>query len=284
MKERETYPGKTYAVTSANGCTIYRADGVTTLKVATAGQDYFVAAERKVYCSDAAALVTECFNSAPTSASGGGVSITVDQTYKPSSENPASGKAVNAAFNSNGIYNSTSRIAMGYTVSVLQNTQGVGIGFNVQATNRGVSLGCDNKAGKSAVAVGDSAQSSAVNSAALGYKARNADAGTVLIAANDGAGANNANSFTYLYLIGAGSPLAMSYEGGEACLGYVVKDASGNVSACGTRKLSELLTNNTAFAPAALDLDAPAPTPFLPTGIWDDLTAPVPQVENSIIS
>lgn len=283
MKKITTTAGKTYAVTSVGGCNVYADEaGTQLIKTLNAGQDYFVAMGSVVWIDSDSAAVVECFNSAPTSASGGGVSFTVDHTYKASSENPASGKAVSSAFSTYGIYNTTTRVAMGWAVSVLADTKGVGIGFNVQATNRGVSIGCDNKAGKSAVALGDSAQASGVNSAALGYKARNADAGAVLIAANDGAGANKANSFTYLYLIGAGSPLATTYEGGEACLGYVVKDASGNVSACGTRKLSELLTNNTAFAPAALDLDSPAPTPFLPTGIWDDLTVPVPQVENTL--
>lgn len=201
------------------------------------------------------------------------VVIPVDQTYKPSSENPASGKAVKAAFDANGIYNTSTRIAMGYSVSVYTDTKGVGIGFNVQATKRGVSIGCDNKAGSSAVALGDSAQASAVNSAALGYKAKNADAGAVLIAANDGAGANS-GWFTYLYLIGAGSPLAATYEGGAACLGYVVKDKNGNIAERGTRKLSELLTNNTDFTPASLDPDAPEPTPFTPTGITDPIEFP----------
>lgn len=270
-------------MTSVGGCNVYADEaGAQLIKTLNAGQDYFVAMGSVVWIDSEAAAVVECFNSAPTSASGGGESITVDQTYKQTSANPASGKAVKAAFDANGIYNTSTRVAMGYSVSVYADTKGVGIGFNVQATKRGVSIGCDNKAGSSAVALGDSAQASGVNSAALGYKARNADAGSVLVAANDGAGANSASLFTYLYLIGAGSPLATTYEGGEACLGYVVKDASGNVSACGTRKLSELLTNNTAFAPAMLDLDSPAPTPFLPTGIWDDLTAPVPQVENTL--
>ena len=76
---------------------------------------------------------------------------------------------------------------------------------------------------------------------------------------------------TLLYIIAAGSELATQYEGGEACLGYVVKESSGNVLACGTRKLSELLTSNTAFAPAAMDLDADPPTPFLPRGVMDSV-------------
>jgi hypothetical protein len=78
---------------------------------------------------------------------------------------------------------------------------------------------------------------------------------------------------TRLYLLKAKSPLAEQYEGGAAALGYIVRDRSGNVLECGTRKLSELLTNNTAFAPATLDLDSDPPTPFLPTGItepWEE--------------
>lgn len=262
-----------YAVSSASGCTVTAENGMVLCEAPAGVQAYFVAPGHEVHISDAGAIVTPCedFNAAPAAVQGGGVSFTVDHTYKQSSENPASGKAVSSAFSALGIYNTSTRIAMGYTLSVLTDTKGVGIGFNVQATKRGVSIGCDNKAGSSAVALGDSAQASAVNSAALGYKAKNADAGAVLVAANDGAGANSASLFTYLYLIGAGSPLATTYEGGEACLGYVVKDKNGNISACGTRKLSELLTSNTAFAPAALDWDAPAPTPFLPTGIMEPL-------------
>lgn len=104
----------------------------------------------------------------------------------------------------------------------------------------------------------------------IGPSARLNDESVMLLSVLHGSGADT-TSQTLLYLIAANSPLATTYENGEACLGYVVKDSSGNISACGTRKLSELLTNNTAFAPAALDLDAPAPTPFLPTGIMEPI-------------
>ena len=107
----------------------------------------------------------------------------------------------------------------------------------------------------------------------LGYNATVKNSGVTCIATWD------SKAFTVqtlLYIIAAGSELATQYEGGEACLGYVVKESSGNVLACGTRKLSELLTNNTAFefAPAALDLDADPVTPFLPNGIMEPVEFP----------
>lgn len=121
---------------------------------------------------------------------------------------------------------------------------------------------------KNTMALGFEAKSTAAVATAIGTKATVADAGVTCISAWD---STNLTTQTQFYLIGAGSALATTYEGGEACLGYVVKDTSGNILFCGTRKLSELLTNNTAFAPAALDLDAPAPTPFLPTGIMEPI-------------
>ncbi|MBQ7023267.1 MAG: hypothetical protein IJN29_06780 [Akkermansia sp.] len=120
------------------------------------------------------------------------------------------------------------------------------------------------------IAVGASAQATMPYSMALGYKAIVADKGATVIGAWDGSYIKQ----TLLYLIGSGSPLATTYEDGAACLGYVVKDTDGNILECGTRKLSELLTNNTAFAPASMDLDAPAPTPFMPTGITDPIEFP----------
>jgi hypothetical protein len=281
MKERETYPGKTYAVTSANGCTIYRADGVTTLKVATAGQDYFVAAERKVYCSDDAALVTECFNSAPTSASGGGVSITVDQTYDATSANAQSGVAVSQViancFTNNG---STATLKNYASLSDWHYCRNV-IGYNAKEKGNYCSVyGAYAEGGTNCSSFGYKAIATAAASMALGSLVKAQDVGVTVIGANSD-GSNSENYLqTLFYIVGAGSPLAVTYEDGEACLGYVVKDKNGNISACGTRKLSELLTNNTAFAPAMLDLDSPAPTPFLPTGIMEPLVDP----EDSIIS
>ena len=63
---------------------------------------------------------------------------------------------------------------------------------------------------------------------------------------------------TQLYLIAAGSPLSVKYCGGEAGLGFVTTakgvgmwDDSWSIIARGTKKLSELLNDNTAtFAPS----------------------------------
>ena len=62
---------------------------------------------------------------------------------------------------------------------------------------------------------------------------------------------------TQLYLIAAGSPLSVKYCGGEAGLGFVTTAKwvdmwadSWSIIASGTKKLSELLTDNkNTFAP-----------------------------------
>lgn len=145
--------------------------------------------------------------------------------------------------------------------------------------------------GTNSSAFGNSAETTQVYATALGSAARakgkNTTAvGANIIAADDSVVCLGSLAFgdgftkisqTNLYLISAGSPLANTYENGEACLGYLVKDMSGNVLACGTRKLSELLTNNTAFAPASMDLDADPPTPFLPTGAMEPIEFPEPE-------
>ena len=66
-------------------------------------------------------------------------------------------------------------------------------------------------------------------------------------------------TYTQLYVAGANTPLANTYEGGEAMMGYVVKDSAGNVvmdtegnAMAGTQKLSVLFPNNrgeNAFTP-----------------------------------
>lgn len=58
-------------------------------------------------------------------------------------------------------------------------------------------------------------------------------------------------TYTQLYFAGANTPLANTYEGGEAMLGYVTRDSAGNVVTSGTQKLSVLFPNNrNAFNPA----------------------------------
>lgn len=65
MKTRETTPGKTYAVTSPNGCTVTTEDGLTLAEVEASKQGYFVAVGGKVQLSDEAAVLTQLFKLAP---------------------------------------------------------------------------------------------------------------------------------------------------------------------------------------------------------------------------
>ena len=132
---------------------------------------------------------------------------------------------------------------------------GVAIGTGTKTTGwRGSSLGCN-------------ATNSGRLSTAIGYNSKCADNGVAVLSVWD----FNCVTQTNFYIIGANTPLATVYEDGEACLGYLVKDTSGNVLAAGTRKLSELLTNNTTFVPASLDLEAEPPKVFLPTGATDPI-------------
>lgn len=52
-------------------------------------------------------------------------------------------------------------------------------------------------------------------------------------------------TYTQLYFAGANTPLANTYEGGEAMMGYVVKNATTQeIISAGTQKLSVLFPNN----------------------------------------
>ena len=59
MKDPITTPGKTYAVTSPNGCTVTTEDGLKILTVQPGIQAVFTAPAGKVLVSDDAAIVTE---------------------------------------------------------------------------------------------------------------------------------------------------------------------------------------------------------------------------------
>lgn len=65
MKTETTFPGKTYAVSSANGCIVTTADGITLVDVAAGKQGYFVAVGGKVQLSDDSAILTQVFKLAP---------------------------------------------------------------------------------------------------------------------------------------------------------------------------------------------------------------------------
>lgn len=146
------------------------------------------------------------------------------------------------------------------------------VGYNAKAKESGATaLGGETTALYEGTALGARAQALGRASIAIGYNARNEDSGTIVLRTS----AVSDNIRTFFYIIGAKSDLANTYEDGEACLGYVVEHIDGNIMACGTRKLSELLTNNTTFAPTSLDPDAEPPKVFMPTGILD----PEPELE-----
>lgn len=65
MKTRETFPGKTYAVTSPNGCTVTTEDGLTLAVIEAGTQGFFVAVSGSVVLSDDSAIKTEVFKLAP---------------------------------------------------------------------------------------------------------------------------------------------------------------------------------------------------------------------------
>lgn len=86
--------GKTYAVTSANGCTVTLANGVQlTLE---AGQDYFTPNTPDVVISDDDATLTLLFNHAPGRRGSGG-SVTIDPAPTQGSENAVSSGGVYTA-------------------------------------------------------------------------------------------------------------------------------------------------------------------------------------------
>lgn len=235
-------------------------------------------------------------------AAGGGTTITFDEVPTADSTNAVtSGGVYTAMQHSSGPSKS---VAVGELARACQS--GTAVGYNADAMSQGsaydwstvaigvnaytkasstVSIGANSYAkaplsvslggsahseARGGMAIGASAIATAAQSIAFGYNVKNADSGTAAIAV----WTNNEGTQTLLYLMGAGSTLATTYEDGEACMGYVVKDTSGNVSACGTQKLSTLFPNNTAWATMALGLDDETPTPFLPTGATDPIEFP----------
>lgn len=86
--------GKTYAVTSANGCTVTLANGVEV--ELQAGQDYFTPDTPEVTVSDDTATVVQVFNHAPARRGGGG-SVTIDPAPTQGSDNAVSSGGVYTA-------------------------------------------------------------------------------------------------------------------------------------------------------------------------------------------
>lgn len=179
---------------------------------------------------------------------------------------------------SGGLYNVlfARELALGRATATGNST--IAVGNSAEATNiASTAIGSNAKAKHvGAMALGNACQALNWQSIAIGSFVTVRDNSAICIGTRAVNSANKEVGSTFFYIIPAGSTLSEIYENGEACLGYVVKDIDNNIVACGTRKLCDLLTNNTAFAPAALDLDAPAPTPFLPTGITDPIEMDTP--------
>jgi hypothetical protein len=139
---------------------------------------------------------------------------------------------------------------------------GVSIGHGASSEQLAVAIGNSAKVTKNiAISIGQNANADAHYSTAIGYKAKVADLGAVVFRST----ADDENISTQLYFSGANTPLANTYEGGEAMMGYAVTDKNGNImtdaegnAMVGTQKLSVLFPNNrgeNAFTPAMLGLD-----------------------------
>lgn len=273
--EISTVKGAPYVVTNTTGAEIevQSAGGAVLCKVPATSQAAVYAVDEALVVPDGV-VVTACrFNGAPVAVSGGGgVSVTVDQAFSATSENAQSGKAVAGAFSTYNVKNQGSAVCLGQNSSVAgPGRYAIVVGSYTSTGNYssplaiGAIASCNGDGG---ISIGSGTQSSGSFATAIGSQTKNKDKFTAVIGALN----SDNNTMTQLYLIAAGSPLATKYESGSACLGYVVKDTSGNIIECGTRKLSELLTSNTAFAPAAFGLDdEPTPGPFLPTGIMEPM-------------
>ena len=266
MKTKETTPGKTYSVHTSSGCTIIDPDGWS--KTIEAPDGYFTAHSSEVTIDgDDEADVREVVGgSAP---SGGGAKIKFDTAPKSGSTN---------AVTSGGLYSIlyARDVRLGLSSSV--SSWGTVVGSGAKTTGfRGVALGEYAEACvDGSTAVGSYAKAMKAKGTAIGRAVTLKDEAVTAIGNQTASG----TSQTIFYIIAAGSPLANKYYGdengqnGAAFLGYVVKESNGNILECGTKKLRDLLNENTTWAPATLDLDAPAPTPFLPTGITEPIEIP----------
>ncbi len=288
--EKLLVKGTWYTVTTGSTCDVVDAEG-RPLGTAEAGKQltFKASTERITFSDDAAEVQAENFSVALVPGGSGGSSVSFDSVPTSGSGNAVSsgglydilyGSAVTlgqGAGNSSVLdvvigreaYTTASGgVAIGYLAVAAQNSVAVGYNARSSMAGWGVSLGAGATVGGTnySVAIGSAASTTKSSSQVIGNSTALKNAGVTLIGTWDSI---DRTVQTLFYIIAAGSELATQYEGGEACLGYVVKESSGNVLACGTRKLSELLTSNTAFAPAALDLDAPAPQPFLPNGVTE---------------
>lgn len=266
MKEIKVSVNTWYVVEGTAGATVINPSTNKPIATVENGkQTGFLATTPYVLVSDDSVQVVKApFNHAPAFGSGSGGGIEIKFDTKPTS---GSTNAVTSGGLYDILYGSSTRFGRGATAESYSVTIGDGAWTGMGAISLGKNAGAS---GGNAVVLGAYSKATKDYTSVLGSTLALQDEGCVLI----GAWNKARTQVVQLYLICGDTPLANTYEDNAACLGYVVKDASGNIIACGTRKLSELLTNNTAFAPASMDLDADPPTPFLPTGIMEPIELP----------
>lgn len=181
----------------------------------------------------------------------GADSVVIGAQAKGKTASIAIGVAANGA---GGISIGANSVAVGTSIAIGKSSQ-------ISGNMYSVSLGDESSiSGANAVAVGYRAKAKSALSVAVGSNATVSDLGAVVFrsTASDG-------TYTQLYFSGANTPLANTYEDGEAMMGYVVTNDEGNImmdaegnALVGTQKLSVLFPNNrgeNAFTPTVLNLD-----------------------------
>lgn len=140
----------------------------------------------------------------------------------------------------------------------------IGGGHDVHRTSATDWVDCSAAASEeSSVALGINTKSYARNAVALGNDLTVYDQDVTVLGGRPSGYDKNT---TRIYIMPEGSALANTYEDGRASIGYIVIDKDNTIIESGTRKLSELLTNNSSFAPAVMSLEDEAqPTVFTPT-------------------
>ncbi len=178
----------------------------------------------------------------------------IDQAHTPTSSRAQSGTAVAEAVNAHA-NNSTVHLTAAERTKLETAHHHQGTGFATTqvgesadaASDFSTALGDNAKAsGYMSTAVGSYAKVTGYRSAAFGDHARNEDSSTVLLFTATGITSEYLG--TYLYLIGAGSPLSEAHLGGKVGLGYVVRGEDGIIVESGVMALAALLTNSD-FAP-----------------------------------
>ena len=144
--------------------------------------------------------------------------------------------------------NSGSAIALGHSAHASYG--GMALGHQAHASNtKSIAINGTATGYRSVAILGTVTESHAV---AIGDNAKAADKGVIVFNSSTTNGSSTDRN-TQLYFSGVNTPLANEYYNGEAFMGYTVTDANNNVLACGTRRLSELFTDNTLNQAATID-------------------------------